>query len=279
MLVIFDCDGTLVDSEPIANRVLAEVVTEAGLPMTPAQSTAQFLGCSMAMVIEAVEAALGRPLPGDFRTRYRARLHAEMETSLEPIPGVRDVLDALEGPRCVASNGDLETVEVSTQAALTGHLVLTTLHASTAPGALKRLLDVGLPAFLVNDTIVGVIAQRLVPLLCPECKEPAQPAEHSVPSEAVEFLSAHRDATFYVAKGCEKCRSTGYHGRTAVHEILVMDDSIRRVVAGPCDVATLRKAAIEAGMKTMLIDGMEKAARGITSIEEVIRTVPHGMDV
>ena len=113
MLVIFDCDGTLVDSEPIANRVLAEVVTEAGLPMTPAQSTAQFLGCSMAMVIEAVEAALGRPLPGDFRTRYRARLHAEMETSLEPIPGVRDVLDALEGPRCVASNGDLETVAFS----------------------------------------------------------------------------------------------------------------------------------------------------------------------
>jgi len=113
VLVIFDCDGVLVDSEPIASRVLAEAVSEAGLPLTQAQSNERFLGCSMDMVVDAVEADLGRPLPGDFLSRYTARLHACMEAALEPIPGVSAVLDGLEGPRCVASNGEPATVAFS----------------------------------------------------------------------------------------------------------------------------------------------------------------------
>jgi HAD superfamily hydrolase (TIGR01509 family) len=113
VLVIFDCDGTLVDSEPIANRVLAAAVTEAGWPLTPDESTERFLGCSMAMVTEVVEAALGHALADDFLPRYQARLHDQMKVELEPIPGVREVLQTLDGPRCVASNGEHETVAFS----------------------------------------------------------------------------------------------------------------------------------------------------------------------
>ena len=174
---------------------------------------------------------------------------------------------------------DLETLQLCVQASLTGHLVLTTLHAATSPGALKRMLDMGVPPFLVNDTNAAVISQRLVRVLCPQCKEPAAPRAHSMRAEAVEFVSARPDVQFYGATGCEHCRGTGYRGRTAIHEILAMDESIRQVVAGPCDAASLRQAAIRAGMMPMLHNGLEKAAQGITSVEEVLRVVPCGPNV
>ena len=174
---------------------------------------------------------------------------------------------------------DLETLELCVQASLTGHLVLTTLHAATSPGALKRMLDMGLPPFLVNDTTAAVISQRLVRVFCPECKGPATPSEHSMRPEAVEFISARPDAQFHAAAGCEHCRGTGYRGRTAIHEILVMDEAVRQVVARPCDAASLRQAAIRAGMTPMLHNGLEKAAQGVTSVEEVLRVVPVGPNV
>ena len=172
---------------------------------------------------------------------------------------------------------DLETAVGCAQAAITGHLVLTTLHANTSPGALVRLIDIGLEPFLVNSAVAGVISQRLVRSLCPACKQPADPPLHSLPPAAVEFIQQTPDATFHAPQGCDECKGTGYRGRTAIHEILVLDDAVRQAVASGGDMAAIRNAALASGMKPMLVSGLEKAARGITSLREVLRVVPHAV--
>jgi len=171
---------------------------------------------------------------------------------------------------------DLATLQGAVAAALNGHLVLTTLHANTSPGAIRRMLDMGLEPYLLNSALAGAISLRLVRKLCPECRRPAAPAPHCVPPEAVEFVRAHPEATFRAPKGCERCAGTGYRGRTGIYEILVPDDRVRQAVAASADVTSIRNAALAAGMKPMLTSGLEAAARGITSIREVCRVVPRG---
>ncbi len=164
---------------------------------------------------------------------------------------------------------DTETVSVAVQIALTGHLVFTQLHAASAPGALKRLMDMGLEPFLVNQSVIGVLSQRLVRKLCTACRRAAAPDPARLPPEA---LTALRDtpATFYEPVGCDACRGTGFRGRTGIHELLVPDDAVRAAVVQG-DVETIRQAARQAGMRTLLEDGLAKAARGITSLNEVVR--------
>ena len=172
---------------------------------------------------------------------------------------------------------DLEMMNLCVQVALTGHLLLTTLHASTSAGAIRRLIDCGVAPFLINSTLQGVISPRLVRMLCENCRRPAPPPpEHSLPPEAAEILASLPNATFYESVGCEACHGTGYRGRTAIYEILTMDDRVRGTVSRPVDMAALTHAARAAGMKPMLADGLAKAARGITSIREVVRVVPLG---
>ena len=171
---------------------------------------------------------------------------------------------------------DLETANVCVQSSLTGHLVLTALHANTAPGVLRRLVDMGLEPFLVNATVAGVVAQRLVRILCPTCKRATDPPLHSLPPGAAELVGQMDAPTFCEPTGCEACKGMGYRGRIGVHEILIPDDRVRRVVAASSDLATVRNAALAAGMRPMLASALDKAARGITSIQEVCRVVPHG---
>ena len=168
---------------------------------------------------------------------------------------------------------DLQTLEACVQCALTGHLVLTTLHTNTAPEAIRRILDVGLEPYRLNASLAAVISQRLVRKLCPDCKKQVDPPLHSVPPEAAEFIRALGKKSFFGPSGCDAC-GAGYRGRTAIHEILVMDDRIRRAVADGVDLAALRAAARESGMRTMLANGLEKAAGGVTSVEEVVRVLP-----
>jgi len=174
---------------------------------------------------------------------------------------------------------DLETAHVCTQVSLTGHLLMTTLHADTSPGAVKRLLDIGIEPFLVNSTLAAAISQRLVRRLCKECRQEAKPSLHSLPPEAVAFVREHGRTTFYGPKGCDTCHGTGYRGRIAIHEILVPDEGFRQSVSGSADLTGLRQAAVAAGMRPMITCGLEKAARGITSIEEVCRVAPRGPNV
>ena len=175
---------------------------------------------------------------------------------------------------------DLEVAHLCTHAALTGHLIMTIFHASSSPGAIKQLLEMGLEPFLINSILAAVISQKLVRRLCSECKQPAKlPPSHSIPAEAAEFLADHPTGKLFGPKGCHKCLNTGYSGRTTTHEILILDDKLRQLITDSADTATLRQAAIDNGMKTLLTNGLEKAAQGITSVEEVLRVTTGGVNI
>ncbi|MGH7036283.1 MAG: type II secretion system ATPase GspE [Stellaceae bacterium] len=164
---------------------------------------------------------------------------------------------------------DLETAQIAVQAALTGHLVLSTLHTNSAAGTVTRLLDMGVEDYLVTSTVNGVLAQRLVRKLCLHCRELYR---------ALPELAAHlhlpesgSEPRLYRARGCERCQGSGYFGRIAVLEFLPLSDEIRRLVLNRATAQDIHRAAAEQGMRSMYDDGLEKALQGITSIEEVLR--------
>src|SRR5207248_2341823 len=166
---------------------------------------------------------------------------------------------------------DLETAQIAVQSALTGHLVLSTVHTNDAPSTVNRLLDMGVEDYLLTSTVVGILAQRLVRTLCTHCKEPY----HALP-EVVEELGLTRYAppgeiTLYRAKGCAQCAHTGYTGRVSILEMLPMTDALRSLIMKHAGSTDLRNEAIRGGMRTMYEDGLLKAVRGVTTFEEVLR--------
>ena len=168
---------------------------------------------------------------------------------------------------------DLETAEMAIQAALTGHLVLSTLHTNDAPSAITRLLELGVPHYLLRATLLGVMAQRLVRTLCPHCKAPSRIADQdwqalTRPWSAPAPGGAHR------AVGCAECRDTGYRGRAGVYEILQLSDSLRPLITADLDLDTLRRAAFKEGMRSLRLSGAQKVAAGLTTVEEVLRVAP-----
>ncbi len=163
---------------------------------------------------------------------------------------------------------DLETAEIAIQSALTGHLVFSTLHTNDAPSAVTRLLDMGVENFLLSSTIRGILAQRLVRVICPDCKE-ADPS--TVDKEQLTMLGIRSDTTLYRGKRCEKCSYTGYHGRLGIFELLLVDDDIRTLILRSSDSNQIREAARMHGMKTLFEDGAEKVKAGLTTLSEVLR--------
>jgi general secretion pathway protein E len=165
---------------------------------------------------------------------------------------------------------DRETAEVAIQAALTGHLLLSTLHTNTAAAAVTRLLDMGIDDFLLTSTLNLVIGQRLVRRLCPQCREPYEPT-----TEVIDRFSLHSGATpvaqLFHAVGCQACSGVGYAGRTGLLELLELSEPIRRTVLARSDASTIEKAATDLGMRTMFRHGLERAARGETTLEEILR--------
>jgi type IV pilus assembly protein PilB len=164
---------------------------------------------------------------------------------------------------------DEDTANIAVQAALTGHLVLSTLHTNDAPGAVTRLLDLGVAPYLVSASLIGVIAQRLVRKICPSCKTEYEPPRSI--EKTVEKLSGGT-GQFYRGVGCKKCRNTGYSGRIAIHELFVPDDEIAEMINERISSKKLRVKAIQKGMVPLQLDGIEKVKAGIISIEEVLRT-------
>jgi type II secretory ATPase GspE/PulE/Tfp pilus assembly ATPase PilB-like protein len=189
--------------------------------------------------------------------------------------GIRSILRQDPDVVMVGEIRDFETLMIVVQTALTGHLAISALHCLDGPSTIRRMIDIGLEPFLVNSSLAGVISPRLVRTLCDACKGPAEPPRHSVPPEAEAFLR-QSDATFYAPKGCDACQGTGYLGRTAIYEVMVMNDRIREAVHSEPALSNLRNAVAASGTKSMLLDGLEKAARGITSVAEVCRVVPRG---
>ncbi len=168
---------------------------------------------------------------------------------------------------------DLETAEMAIQSALTGHLVLSTLHTNDAPAAVTRMLDLGVPAYLLNSTVLGVMAQRLVRVLCPACKEKA-PLEESAWELLVSPWKAPKPDTTFIAKGCLDCRMTGYVGRIGIYEMMVLNSDIRSMINEKTDMDKLREQAYREGVKPLRISGALKVAAGITTVDEVMKVAP-----
>jgi general secretion pathway protein E len=169
---------------------------------------------------------------------------------------------------------DLETAQMAIQAALTGHLVLSTLHTIDAPSAVTRLLDLGVPAYLLNATLNGVMAQRLVRTLCPMCKSERGETPAGAWEALIRPFRASKPARLMRPVGCLECRLTGYKGRTGLYEMLVVDDALRAVIDGQPDLRELRMKAMKAGCKPLRLAGARKIAAGLTTLEEVLKAAP-----
>lgn len=176
---------------------------------------------------------------------------------------------------------DLQTAEMAIQAALTGHLVLSTLHTNDAPSAITRLLDLGVPAYLINSTVLGVMAQRLVRTLCPHCKKatPTTEAQRTTWRALVAPWKSGEPAQMYEPVGCLECRMTGYTGRVGIYEILMNSVEIRRLIKPLTEIPKVREQAYREGMRPLRISGALKIAQGMTSLEEVIKVAPPSDDV
>lgn len=166
---------------------------------------------------------------------------------------------------------DLETAENATQASLTGHLVFSTLHTNDSASAFMRLCDMGVEPFLVASTVEGVLAQRLVRVLCDDCKEPYHPAAGELPDD---FPVEHRldpKLSLYRPVGCDGCRKTGYHGRLGIYELLVTNEEIRQMMTQKGTSDAIKQVAVRNGMETMRMDGWNKVLSGVTTIDEIVR--------
>jgi general secretion pathway protein E len=168
---------------------------------------------------------------------------------------------------------DLETADMAIQAALTGHLVLSTLHTNDSPSAVTRLLDLGVPSYLIHSTVLGIMAQRLVRTLCTSCKAP-EPIEQSEWDALVGTFKLPKPAHIYKPVGCLECRNTGFRGRSGIYEMLTMTPALRKLITPETDLAKLTKLAHQEGMQPLIINGAEKVAAGITTIAELMKVAP-----
>jgi len=187
--------------------------------------------------------------------------------------GIRTLLRQDPDIIMVGEIRDLDTAEMATQAALTGHLVLSTLHTNDAPSAVTRLLDLGVPYYLLNSTMIGVMAQRLVRTLCPHCKEAGE-LDDDTWQMLVSPWKAAKPAKVYYARGCLECRMTGYMGRVGLYEMLTMTSSLRQLITTETNLEALTAQAYKDGMKPLRISGAAKIAAGLTTVEEVLKVAP-----
>ncbi len=207
--------------------------------------------------------------PVEYQIRGINQVQVNPDVNLTFAAALRSILRQDPDIILIGEIRDFETMDIAIKAALTGHLVLSTLHTNTAPGAIVRMVNMGVEPFLITASVVGIMGQRLLRKLCDHCKSPYEMTE-----ELAEELNLPKDflgKTFYKPVGCKKCFGLGYKGRVNVAEIMVMSGRIKMLVAKGAEEPEIRAAAIEEGMKTMRQDGLRKAALGITSLEEVFR--------
>ena len=206
--------------------------------------------------------------PVEYQINGINQIHVNPQIGLTFAAGLRSIVRQDPDVIMVGEMRDLETVEIGIRAALTGHLVFSTLHTNDAPGAIARMVDMGAEDYLLASTILGVLAQRLVRIICLECKE-----RHSVEDSFLEEIGIPPDerTEVFEGKGCKECGQTGYQGRLGIFELMLMDEEVRRLILANSDATQLRKAAIQGGMISLRADGLEKVKQGITTISEVLR--------
>jgi general secretion pathway protein E len=216
--------------------------------------------CTVEEPIEMVEPAFNQ-------------MQVQHNIGLDFASGIRTLMRQDPDIIMVGEIRDLETAQMAVQASLTGHLVLSTLHTNDAPSAITRLLDIGVPHYLIKATVIGVVAQRLVRTLCPHCKEPA-PLDPDLWESLVTPWGLQAPEVLFEPRGCLECRNTGYFGRIGLYEILTLDQALRDLITRELEEAPLRRLAHEKGLRPLRISGALKVAQGVTGLEEVFKVAP-----
>ena len=203
--------------------------------------------------------------PVEYQLQGVGQIHVNPKVGLTFASGLRSILRQDPDVIMVGEIRDRETAEIAIQASLTGHMVLSTLHTNDAPSALTRLIDMGVEPFLASSSLSAVLAQRLVRVICPRCKEAYSPNE----TEAGYFDSPPKE--LFRGKGCDYCNETGYYGRQAIFELLIITDEVRHLISEKADAQSIRASAVQGGMASLRQDGLEKALTGVTTVGEVLR--------
>jgi len=207
--------------------------------------------------------------PIEYQLQGVGQMQVNPKIDLTFANGLRSILRQDPDVIMVGEIRDSETAEIAIQAALTGHLVFSTLHTNDSFGALTRLVDMEIEPFLVSSSVLAVLAQRLVRVVCPDCREPYTPPETEL--ARIGLRPSQLNGPIYKPRGCRNCRNTGYRGRMAIQELMIMDDEVRGLVMRKADSATIRRACTSHGMKLLRQDGAERIIAGQTTIEELLR--------
>jgi general secretion pathway protein E/type IV pilus assembly protein PilB len=211
--------------------------------------------------------------PVEYELEGVNQIQVQPKVGLTFAAGLRSVLRHDPDVILVGEIRDAETARSAIQAAMTGHLVFSTLHTNDAPGAYARIVDMGIEPYLAAGSVLGVLAQRLVRRLCPHCKTPAHPDASELPVDfpREEAGRIYEAATIYEAVGCRECRQSGYNGRMAIFELMRTDATVREACLGQSGVRGLHRAAARNGYVPLRRDGWHKVLRGLTSVAEVVR--------
>lgn len=208
--------------------------------------------------------------PVEYQLKGVGQMNVNPKIDLTFASGLRTILRQDPDVILVGEIRDLETAEIAVQASLTGHLVFSTLHTNDAPGALTRLVDMGVEPFLVASSLLAVSGQRLVRQVCRHCAQPVIPEDEALRELGITRKQLH-DGVVYEGKGCDHCYGTGYRGRVAINELMLISETVRQMIMQNKDSATVRKVAVREGMRGLREDGARKVIRGITTIAEVLR--------
>lgn len=207
--------------------------------------------------------------PVEYQVMGIAQVQVKEQIGLTFAASLRSILRQDPDIVMIGETRDAETAQIAIQAALTGHLVLSTLHTNSAAATVTRLIDMGVEPFLIASSLIAVIAQRLVRKLCPDCKQPYKPTKEVLHRLGLSEQEAAK-ITFYKAVGCENCLNTGYRGRLAVFEVMVMTNDIAKLTVERADTNVIQAQAIKDGMTLLIQDGVRKIAEGLTTVEEVL---------
>ncbi|MBT8762580.1 type II secretion system ATPase GspE [Desulfohalobiaceae bacterium Ax17] len=207
--------------------------------------------------------------PIEYRLEGIGQMQVNPKIGLTFSSGLRSMVRQDPDVILVGEIRDLETAEIAIQAALTGHLVFSTLHTNDAPSAITRLIDMGIEPFLLSTAVRAIIAQRLVRILCPYCKQQYRPSD--IEAQQLGVNDKDKEITIGQAKGCEHCLNTGYKGRTGIFEFIYLNNELQSLILKSSDANVIRNKAIQGGMKTLRQDGIEKVLKGLTTVSEVLR--------
>ena len=201
------------------------------------------------------------------------QMQVQTNIGLTFVDGIRTLMRQDPDIIMVGEIRDIETADMAIQAALTGHLVLSTLHTNDAPSAVTRLLDLGVPAYLIHSSVLGIMAQRLVRTLCSACKVPHEITDAEWASITLPFKAAKPNSVMK-AVGCIDCRNTGYRGRSGIYEMLTITPKLRKLIKPETDLSLLKNMAYQEGMQPLMLNGAEKVAAGVTTVEELLKVAP-----